>query len=81
MVQSTSDTGVDFVLEQIQTMVASEGGTLGAPTMDGATLRVEYTPGVNEECPECVPTHEMVIQFLTASLGIHAPHVTDIEVS
>jgi len=36
---------------------------------------------VNEECPECVPSLEMVTQFLTASLGIHAPHVTAVEVS
>jgi len=81
MVQSTSDSGVDFVLEQIQTMVASEGGTLGVPALSGSTLKIEYTPGINEECPECVPTLEMVTQFLTASIGIHAPHVTEIEVS
>lgn len=81
MVQSTSDSGVDFVLEQIQTMVASEGGTLGVPALSGSTLKIEYTPGINEECPECVPTLEMVTQFLIASIGIHAPHVTEIEVS
>jgi hypothetical protein len=81
MVQSTSDASVDFVLEQIEAMVASEGGTLGIPALDGNALKIEYTPGVNEECPECVPSLEMVTQFLTASLGIHAPHVTDIEVS
>ncbi len=81
MVQSTSDSSVDFVLEQIQTMVASEGGTLGTTTLEGSSLKVEYTPGVNEECPECVPTLEMVTQFLTASIGIHAPHVTEIDVS
>ncbi len=81
MVHSTSDKNVDFVLEQIQTMVASEGGTLPTATLDGNSLKVKYTPGVNEECPECVPTHDMVVQFLTASLSIHAPHVTEIEVS
>ena len=81
MVHSTLDTSVDFVLEQIQTMVASEGGTLGVPTLDGNSLKVQYSPGVNEECPECVPTLEMVTQFLTVSLGIHAPHVTNIEVN
>ncbi|MCX8277038.1 MAG: hypothetical protein OTJ43_02050 [Dehalococcoidia bacterium] len=81
MVHSTFDTSVDFVLEQIQTMVASEGGTLGVPTLDGNSLKVQYSPGVNEECPECVPTLEMVTQFLTVSLGIHAPHVTNIEVN
>jgi len=81
MVHSTFDTSVDFVLEQIQTMVASEGGTLGVPILDGNSLKVQYSPGVNEECPECVPTLEMVTQFLTVSLGIHAPHVTNIEVN
>jgi hypothetical protein len=81
MVHSTFDTSVDFVLEQIQTMVASEGGTLGVPTLDGNSLKVQYSPGVNEECPECVPTLEMITQFLTVSLGIHAPHVTNIEVN
>ena len=79
MVQSTTDTSVDFVLEQIETMVASEGGTLDLISLDAGALKVKYTPGVNEECPECVPTLDMVNQFLTASLGIHAPHVTDIE--
>jgi hypothetical protein len=81
MVQSTSDTNVDFVLEQIEMMVSSEGGNLDVISLDGPSLKVKYTPGVNEECPECVPTLEMVIQFLTASLGIHAPNIQDIEVS
>lgn len=80
MVQTTSDAKVDFVLEQIEAMVASEGGTLEVISLDGNKLNVKYTPGVNEECPECVPTHEMVRQFLTASLGIHAPHIQDAEV-
>jgi hypothetical protein len=80
MVQSTADTKIDFVLEQIETMVASEGGTLDLISLEGNSLKIQYTPGVNEECPECVPTHDMVIQFLTASMGIHAPHIQDIEV-
>ncbi|MDA1298015.1 MAG: hypothetical protein O3B04_08475 [Chloroflexi bacterium] len=81
MVQSTSDARVDFVLEQIETMVASEAGTLDVVSMGEDSLKVRYTPGVNEECPECVPTLDMVRQFLTASLGIHAPHITGVEVS
>jgi hypothetical protein len=80
MVQSTADTKIDFVLEQIETMVASEGGNLDLISLEGSSLKIQYTPGVNEECPECVPTHDMVVQFLTASMGIHAPHIQDIEV-
>ena len=42
-------------------------------------LTVRYTEGVNEECPECVPTHEMVRQMMTASLKTHAPHIRELE--
>jgi Fe-S cluster biogenesis protein NfuA len=80
MVQKTSDASVDFVLEQIETMVGSEGGTLELVSLDEGSLKVQYTPGVNEDCPECVPTADQVRQFLTASLGIHAPYVSNIEV-
>ena len=80
MVQSTSDPSVDFVLQQIETMVASEGGSLELLSVDENALKLRYTPGVNEECPECVPTHDQVSQFLNASLKIHAPHIQTIEV-
>lgn len=80
MVQTTSDKQVDFVLEQIEGMVASEGGSLDVVSLEGNTLKIKYTPGVNGECPECVPTHDMVHQFLTASLAIHAQHVQIVEV-
>ena len=81
MQQKTSDANVDFVLEQIETMVASEGGSLELVSLDAGSLKVRYTPGVNEDCPECVPTADQVRQFLAASLGIHAPHVTAVEVA
>ena len=79
MVQSTSDSSVDFVLQQIETMVASEGGTLELISASENSLKLKYTPGVNEDCPECVPTHDQVTMFLKASLGIHAPHILDVE--
>jgi len=80
LVATTSDPKLDFVLTQIESMVASEGGSLKLLDYDEGTLRIEYTPGLNEECPECVPTHDQVTQFLTASLKIHAPYVEQIEV-
>jgi Fe-S cluster biogenesis protein NfuA len=80
MVASTSDPKLDFVLTQIETMVASEGGTIEVANHDESFLKVRYTPGVNEECPECVPTHEQVQHFLTASLKIHAPYIDEVEV-
>lgn len=80
MAQATSDPKVDFVIQQIETMVASEGGTLDVESVSESSLKVRYTPGVNEECPECVPTLDHVSQFLKASLGIHAPHIESVEV-
>ena len=81
MTYDVGDEKVDFVLDQIETMVASEGGTLEDVLLDGDDLSLSYKPGVNEECPECVPTHKMVEQFLTASLGIHAPNISSIRVN
>lgn len=81
MVAKTFDDKVDFVLAQIETMVASEGGTLELVSSDETTFEVKYIPGVNEECPECVPTHDQVRMFMKASLGIHAPQIKNFDVT
>lgn len=81
MVEATADPKVDVVLQNIETMVASEGGSLELLEIAPPKLSVRYTPGVNEDCPECVPTHEAVVRFLQTALEIHAPHVTDVQVS
>ena len=81
MVASTSDPKLDFVLEQIENMVAAEGGSLDVVSSDENSVEVHYNPGVNEDCPECVPTLEHVTMFLNASLNIHAPHITDVKVT
>ena len=75
------DPGVQTVLENMETIVASEGGTLNFISLDGDTLSVEYIKGINEECPECVPDHEMVKMMMVSSLTIYAPHVTTVELS
>ena len=76
-----TDPGIQMILDNVQVVVASEGGNLEFVDLRDGRLTVKYNKGVNEECPECVPTLDMVRQFLTASIGIHAPHITDIEVS
>ena len=81
MVAKTFDEKVDFVLAQIETMVASEGGTLELVSSDETSFEVKYVPGVNEECPECVPTHDQVRMFMRASLSIHAPQIKNFEVT
>ena len=81
MVESVSNPKIDMVLQNIEIMVASEGGSLKLVRLDPTSLEVKYTPGVKEECPECVPTHDAVTRFLSTSLKIHVPEITDITVS
>lgn len=69
------DPAVRLVLENIETIVGTEGGSLEVIDASTNHLSVKYTEGYNEECPECVPTHEMVQRMIVASLKIHAPHV------
>ena len=75
MTQST-DSGVQTVLENMETIVASEGGSLEFISLEDAQLVVKYIKGVNEECPECVPDHTMVQMLMESSLTIYAPHVS-----
>ena len=73
---STNDASVQTVLDNMETIVASEGGTLEFISLDDGELKVRYIKGINEECPECVPDHDMVSMMMQSSLSIYAPHVT-----
>lgn len=74
-----NDLGVQTVLENMETIVASEGGTLQFLSLDDGSLSVKYIKGVNEECPECVPDHTMVKMMMENSLSIYAPHIVTVD--
>ncbi len=74
-----STDGVTTVISLMGAIVGSEGGTLELVDLSGDKLTVRYNEGTNEECPECVPSHEMVQQMLAASLKVHAPDVSVVE--
>ena len=74
-----NDLGVQTVLENMETIVASEGGTLQFLSLDDGSLSVKYIKGVNEECPECVPDHALVKMMMENSLSIYAPHVLTVD--
>jgi|TARA_B100001971_G_C18206900_1_gene548199 Fe-S cluster biogenesis protein NfuA len=78
-VSENNDLGVQTVLENMETIVASEGGTLQFLSLDDGSLSVKYIKGVNEECPECVPDHAMVKMMMENSLSIYAPHVLTVD--
>ena len=73
------EVGVKFVLDNTQTIVGSEGGSLELMDLHDGRLLVRYKPGHNEECPECVPNHEMVRQIMQTSLSVYAPHIREVE--
>ena len=74
-----STDGVTTVISLMGAIVGSEGGTLELVDLSGDKLTVRYNEGTNEECPECVPSHEMVQQMIAASLKVHAPDISVVE--
>tara|TARA_Y100001001_G_C7941831_1_gene285892 strand:- start:135 stop:377 length:243 start_codon:yes stop_codon:yes gene_type:complete len=78
-VSENNDLGVQTVLENMETIVASEGGTLQFLSLDDGSLSVKYIEGVNEECPECVPDHAMVKMMMENSLSIYAPYIVTVD--
>ena len=74
------DPGLQTVLDNIQVIAASEGGSIQFIESRGGKLTIEYTPGVNEDCPECVPTHDMIEMMLKSSTSILTPYISQVEV-
>ena len=74
------DPGLQTVIDNVQVIAASEGGSIEFIESRGNRLTVQYTPGVNEDCPECVPTHDLIELMIKSSLGILAPYISEVEV-
>jgi hypothetical protein len=74
-----TDPGIQAIMDNIQTVVASEGGSLEFIELREGRLTVKYHKGVNEECPECVPDHNLVQMLFQASLSREAPYVKQLE--
>ncbi len=73
------DAKVKLVIDNIQGVVSSEGGSVEFVGMSAGKLTVRYNKGRNDECPECVPDHELVNLMLKNSASIYAPSVTHVE--
>ena len=74
------DPGLQSIIDNIQVIAASEGGSIRFIDSRGGKLTIDYTPGVNEECPECVPTHDLIEMMVKSSAGILAPYISEVEV-
>ena len=77
---ATIDPAIQTVMDNIQIIAASEGGSVKLIESKGGKLTVEYTPGVNEDCPECVPDHDLIGMMLRSSVGVLAPYISEVEV-
>ena len=75
-----TDPAIKTVMDNIGVMVATEGGSLELLELSDDAMKVKYNAGTNEECPECVPMTDAVYQFMRASLNVHAPRITTLEV-
>ncbi len=75
------NSGIQTVLDNMQTIVASEGGNLELISSGDISIEIKYIKGINKECPECVPDHEMVKMMIKSSLSIYAPHITSIKLT
>lgn len=73
------DEKVEKVLDLFRRMVSTHGGALELVSVEGGTARIRYTPGHNEECPECIHSPQDLLDMLRGSLEIHAPHIRDVE--
>ena len=69
MATTSVDPAVQLVLDNMQIIVGSESGSLEVVDVSDGRFAVKYNEGRNDECPECVPTHDMVHEMMTASLG------------
>ena len=47
-------TGVEQVVAHFHEIVKPDGGWVRVLAKEGGTLRIEYSPGVNEQCATCV---------------------------
>jgi Fe-S cluster biogenesis protein NfuA len=74
---------VEDVLGKMNAMVAADGGKITMRSYDpGAqVLEVDYTTQVNEDCPTCTVTGDMLKIFLTESLQSHGVPIDEVIVA
>ncbi|MEE9284508.1 MAG: hypothetical protein V3V35_02145 [Dehalococcoidia bacterium] len=71
--------GARMVVEHFSRMVAPDGGVIELLGIEANTLRVRYTPGVNEECPTCVVDPLDLRELMKEALELHDPSITKVE--
>ena len=73
------DEQVEKVLGLFRQILSTDGGKLDLVSVEDGTAKLRYTPGHNEECPECVLTPESLQAMIQESMQVHAPHIIKVE--
>ena len=74
-----TDPGIEKVLDLFRQIISTDGGKLDLVGQKDGAVRLRYTPGHNEECPECVLTPENLQAMIQESMQVHVPHITRVD--
>lgn len=77
---AASDVGIAQVIEAFDGIVRPDGGSVRFVAVEGKTLRVAYSAGVNEDCPTCVMEPDALGQMMLDMLREHAPAIESVVV-
>ena len=70
--------GAELVVEHFDEIVKPDGGSVRLLAREGSTLRVAYSPGVNEECTTCVIPAAQLGEMMRDLMRDHAPEIQDV---
>jgi Fe-S cluster biogenesis protein NfuA len=73
---------IEETLSHFQQLVVSDGGSLRIRDFDedSRRLSVEYNKGHNDECMDCVITHEHLQVFISEALAARKADVAEVAV-
>ena len=64
---------IKAVVDQVNSLLAADGGSLAVEEQRGDTLVLRYKQGMSADCPECVLSDESVLMLVQESLALRAP--------
>lgn len=71
--------GAELVVRHFSRMVEPDGGAVEIVSVEGATLTVRYSPGVNEECADCVLDPDDLRELMKEALERQDPAITEVK--
>lgn len=73
--------GIQAALDQVNAMLAREGGKLTLVERQGSTLLVRYAAPAPADCPTCAIDGDAAVMLLRGALARQAPAVTTVRLA